>query len=164
MLFSPTQAAELQVGDAAPDFALVDQNGQIHELADYAGQWVVVYFYPKDDTPGCTTQACEFRDDVVQFRQLGARLLGVSLDSQRSHRRFAEKHGLPFPLLADTNGSVAKAYGSLMGFGPVKLAKRHTFVIAPDGRIAKIYRSVDPKRHSDAVIADLRTLMGEAPS
>ena len=160
-LFSGSVHAELQVGDTAPAFDLTDQYQKPQRLADYAGKWVVLYFYPKDDTPGCTTEACSFRDDIFKIRALGAEVLGISLDSAESHAEFARKHGLPFPLLADTDASVTEAYGALMGLGPVKYAKRHTFIVAPDGKLAKIYRDVDPKAHSAEVIAELGRLAGK---
>ena len=153
-------AAELQVGDVAPAFELHDQRGEPHRLSDYRGHWVILYFYPKDDTPGCTTEACAFRDDILTLRSLGATLLGVSLDETASHARFAEKYGLPFPLLADPGGRVADAYGALFSLGPLRFAKRHSFIIDPEGRIARIYREVRPGEHSDQVIADLRALQG----
>ncbi len=147
-----------QEGDAAPAFELRDQNGDTHLLSDYAGRWLVLYFYPKDDTPGCTAEACEFRDDVFQFRKMQVSLLGVSLDDTDSHRAFAEKYQLPFPLLSDTGGAVAEAYGSLFSLGPLKFANRHRFIVDPQGRLAKVYRDVNPKTHSDRVIADLKAL------
>jgi peroxiredoxin Q/BCP len=157
-LFGIAAASELAVGNAAPGFALNDQHGKEHRLVDYRGNWVVVYFYPKDDTPGCTTEACAFRDDIAALRTMGVTVLGISLDDEKSHKRFADKHGLPFPLLADTRGETAKAYGALWGFGPLRFAKRQTFVIDPAGNIAKIYRNVDPEGHSDRVIGDLQAL------
>ncbi|MEX2524177.1 MAG: peroxiredoxin [Gammaproteobacteria bacterium] len=157
-MISANAVAEIEVGQPAPDFRLPDQHRKIHSLSEYAGKWVVLYFYPKDDTPGCTTEACNFRDDIFRLRELGAEVLGVSVDSPESHARFAEKHGLPFSLLADTEGRVAESYGSLRRIGPLRLAKRHTFIIDPQGRVAKIYRKVDPKAHSDAVIADIQSL------
>ena len=155
---APVQADAVDRGSAAPDFDLLDQNSERHTLSDYSGQWLVLYFYPKDDTPGCTTQACEFRDDIFILKKMGVAVVGVSLDDVGSHREFAEKYSLPFPLLSDAGGEVARRYGALTSFGPVKFAKRQTFIIAPDGEIAKVYRSVRPKEHSDEVIADLRTL------
>jgi len=152
------RAAELAVGGPAPDFRLTDQNGAVHSLADYRGRWVVLYFYPKDDTPGCTTEACAFRDDVRQLRQMQVVLLGISLDSVDSHRKFAEKYGLPFPLLADPDGAVAKSYGALFSLGPLRYARRHSFIVDPQGRVARIYRSVNPGGHSDEVISDLAAL------
>jgi len=148
----------LNEGDIAPDFELIDQYRKAHSLSDYAGKWVVLYFYPKDDTPGCTTEACNFRDDIFKIRALNAEVMGVSLDSAESHASFAEKHGLPFPLLSDADKEVTKKYGCLMSIGPVKYAKRHTFIINPEGKLAKIYRNVKPKQHSAEVIADLTSL------
>jgi peroxiredoxin Q/BCP len=155
-------AEELAVGDAAPGFELMDQNNETQQLADYRGEWVVLYFYPKDDTPGCTTEACNFRDDIHQLQDMGARVLGVSLDSMESHKEFAEKYHLPYPLLADRKGAVARKYGALFDFGPVEFAKRHTFIIDPEGNIARIYRDVKPKTHSDEVIEALKGLKPDA--
>jgi len=151
-------ASELQPGQAAPQFQLPDQDGTTHRLSDYRGRWVVLYFYPKDDTPGCTAEACRFRDDIVQLKDLGAQVLGASLDSRGSHAEFSRKFSLQFPLLADVDGKVAASYGSLRNLGIMKLAYRHTFIIDPEGRIAKIYRKVSPKTHSAQVIADLKEL------
>ncbi len=151
----------LAVGDAAPDFALMDQDGEVRQLGDYQGQWLVLYFYPKDDTPGCTTEACRFRDSVLQLRQLEAEVLGISLDSHERHKAFAVKHRLPFPLLADPNGAVAWAYGAYLGLGPVRFAKRHTFLIDPNSCIAHIFRSVAPRSHSEEVVGMLEALQAE---
>jgi len=144
------------VNEAAPAFELPDQTGKIHKLADYSGQWVVLYFYPKDDTPGCTTEACEFRDNIFAFKKMNAQIIGVSLDDVDSHKEFAEEYNLPFPLLADTEGKVVEAYdvGGFMGM----MAKRQTFIISPEGKIAKHYESVNPDSHSQQVLADLETL------
>jgi len=159
LIFSPGAAAvPVTVGEPPPDFRLPDQHGKTHSLADYRGRWLVIYFYPKDDTPGCTTEACAFRDDVYQLRRMNVALLGVSTDDVNSHKEFAEKYHLPFSLLSDKDGSVAGAYGSLTKIGPLKFAKRHSFIIDPDGRVAKIYRSVDAKTHSRQIIADLQAL------
>ncbi len=158
------KAGDLQIGAIAPDFQLSDQHGREHRLSDYQGQWVLLYFYPKDDTPGCTEQACRFRDDIAYFHSIGARVFGVSVDSVESHAAFAEKHGLPFPLLSDAGGSTAKAYGSLRNFGLFKVAHRHTFIIDPDGRIAKIYRKVSPATHSAEVIEDLTDMLRTHPA
>lgn len=160
---SAAHADELQVGQPAPPFSLSDQNGKTQQLTAYQGRWTVVYFYPKDDTPGCTKEACNFRDDIAKLRALGAQVLGISVDSAKSHARFAQKHGLPFPLLADTEGAVSKSYGAFRSLGPLQFSRRHTFIINPAGHIAKIYRSVDPDSHSADVIADLKTLQ-QAPS
>ncbi len=158
------RADALQEGMPAPDFALPGHDGAEYRLADYRGRWLVLYFYPRDDTPGCTEQACRFRDDVAHFRALGAQVVGISVDSVDSHVQFAEKHGLPFPLLADESGDVAKAYGSLRNWGVIKVAHRHTFIIDPEGRIARIYRKVDPGANSADVIADLTRLQAAAAS
>ena len=146
------------VGEPAPEFELPDQDGQLHSLEDYRDQWVVLYFYPKDETPGCTTEACEFRDNIFAYRKMGAQILGVSLDDIESHKAFAENHGLPFPLLADTDGSVADAYGVKTKMFGMTVAKRQTFVIDPDGVLVKHYEKVDPASHSAEVLADLETL------
>jgi peroxiredoxin Q/BCP len=146
-------------GDAAPAFRLQDQNFEWHALEDYAGQWTVLYFYPKADTPGCTTEACEFRDNIFAFEEAGVAILGVSLDDVASQKEFAEKYHLPFPLLSDAKQEVAKAYGALTSFRDMPVASRQTFVIDPDGKIAKHYATVNPETHTKEVLADLKTLM-----
>jgi peroxiredoxin Q/BCP len=151
-------AGELQPGQPAPEFQLPDQDGTTHRLSDYRGRWVVLYFYPKDDTPGCTEEACRFRDDIVQLNEMGAQVLGASLDSRESHAEFSKKFSLQFPLLSDVGGKMAVSYGSLRNLGIMKIARRHTFIIDPEGRIAKIYRKVSPETHSEQVIADLMEL------
>ncbi|MBT7952361.1 MAG: peroxiredoxin [Gammaproteobacteria bacterium] len=160
--FSSSAENELMPGDAAPGFELIDQYKKTHKLADYAGKWLVLYFYPKDDTPGCTTEACSFRDDIFKIHELGAEVLGVSLDSAESHAKFAEKHGLPFSLLSDAESEVAEKYGCLTSMGPLTYAKRHTFIIDPEGKLAKIYRKVKPKKHVAEVIADLQLLQSDS--
>lgn len=154
-------AAELQIGELAPDFNLLDQQGKSHSLNNYRGQWIVLYFYPKDDTPGCTKEACEFRDDYKTLRARNTQVLGVSVDHTDSHAKFAEKYSLPFPLLADTDGHTAKQYQALMNLGIVKLAKRHTFIIDPEGIIQMIYRKVDASSHSDQILDDLNKLQSQ---
>ena len=149
---------QVVLGATAPEFELPDQEGQLHSLEDYRDQWVVLYFYPKDETPGCTTEACEFRDNIFAFRDLNAQIIGVSLDDVESHKAFAENHGLPFPLLADVDGTAASAYGVKTRMLGMEIAKRQTFIIAPDGTIAKHYEKVDPAEHSTQVLADLETL------
>lgn len=145
------------LGAAAPEFKLQDQNGKWHELKDYRGKWVALYFYPKDLTPGCTTQACEFRDNIFAFRDAGAQILGVSVDDVESHKKFSEKHGLPFPILADSGKETAKKYGVLKTFlGTMELAQRDTFLIDPQGRLVKHYPDVDPKGHSQIVLNDIK--------
>jgi len=146
------------VGSVAPEFELSDQNGQLHSLEDYRDQWVVLYFYPKDETPGCTTEACEFRDNIFAYKDLNAQILGVSLDDVESHKAFAENHGLPFPLLADVQGNVATAYGVKTRMFGMTVAKRQTFIVGPDGTVAKHYEKVSPAEHSEQVLADLTDL------
>lgn len=146
------------VGTPAPEFELPDQDGQLHSLEDYRDQWVVLYFYPKDETPGCTTEACEFRDNIFAFRDLGVQILGVSLDDVESHKAFAENHGLPFPLLADSDGETSTAYGVKTRMFGMTVAKRQTFIIGPDGNIAKHYEKVKPDEHSAELLADLKEL------
>lgn len=145
-------------GDPAPEFALPDQHGKLRSLAEFRAKWLVLYFYPKNDTPGCTEQACAFRDDWQRLAELGAQVVGVSVDDVASHFAFAKKYSLPFPLLADTKGEVAARYGSLYSLGVVKFARRNTFLIDPQGRIAKVYLSASASRNSREVIEDLREL------
>ena len=157
--WSMASAADVpKTGQPAPTFVLPDQNGKTHTLKDYAGQWVVLYFYPKDDTPGCTKEACSFRDDLHQLEKLGAKVVGVSVDDTDSHAKFAQKYHLPFPLLADKDGKVADSYGALTNLGLLKIAKRYTFLIDGNGNIARVYQSVDTSRHSQQIITDLSQL------
>jgi peroxiredoxin Q/BCP len=147
-----------EAGQFAPDYRLQDQKGDWHTLAQERGTWVVLYFYPKDFTPGCTTEVCTFRDDIVALRKAGVDVFGVSLDDVASHAEFAEKYHVPFRLLSDADRTTAKAYGVLtskLGFG---YARRETFLIAPDGKVAKRYKDVDPKENSKQVLADLAAL------
>jgi len=149
-----------QDGQAAPEFKLQDQHGKWHTLAENHGKWLVLYFYPKDFTPGCTTEVCTFRDDVLKLHKAGAEVYGVSLDDVDSHAKFAEKYHVPFPLLADADKSVAKSYGVLTFSEKMNLnyAKRETFLIDPHGKVAKHYADVDPKENSAQVLADLDKL------
>ncbi len=163
-MFNLARADVLKIDSVAPEFELQDQTGKSHFLADYQGQWVVLYFYPKDDTPGCTTEACAFRDEYRVLSALNTQILGVSMDSIESHADFSEKYSLPFPLLADIDGHVANQYGALASLGPIKFAKRHTIIISPMGKIKKVYRNVDPALHSEEVIGILRVLKSEADS
>jgi peroxiredoxin Q/BCP len=147
------------VGDPAPDFALPDETGTTHRLADQAGRWTIVYFYPKDDTPGCTVEACEFRDANETIHERGADVWGISPQGSSSKRAFREKFGLPFLLLADTDHSVAEAYGSWVekqnsGKTSWGVARR-TFLVGPDGRIARSWPKVKPEGHAAEVIAAL---------
>ncbi len=147
------------VGSPAPAFKLQDQRGVWHELAEYRGHWLVLYFYPKDNTPHCTTEACEFRDNIFAFKQLDAQIIGISLDDTASHRQFAADNRLPFTLLADTGRSTAKSYGVLRrALGIMEVANRETFILDPAGIIARHYASVDAKGHSATVLADLKAL------
>lgn len=156
-----SRAGELPgVGQVAPPFALPDQNGATHALSDYQGKWVVLYFYPKDDTPGCTQEACAFRDDLHKLTALGAQVLGVSVDDTASHAEFAKKYHLPFPLLADRDGKTAASYGALRNLGFVRIAKRYTFLIDPQGKVARQYLKVDTSRHSQEIIDDLARITG----
>ncbi len=157
LLAAPAFAADAppQVGAAAPVFRLQDQNGHWRSPADYRGHWLVLYFYPKDFTPGCTTEVCSFRDDIARLRQAGAAVVGVSLDDVKSHAEFAAKYHVPFPLLADAERRAASAYGVLGSMVGMHYARRTTFLIDPQGRIAKVYTDVDPKANSSQVLADL---------
>jgi peroxiredoxin Q/BCP len=152
-----------EVGKPAPAFKLQDQAGKWHTLADYKGKWVALYFYPKDDTPGCTTQACGFRDNIFAFNKEGAVIVGISVDDMASHKEFAEKHSLPFTILADSDKAVTKSYGVLKTYmGVMEMARRDTFIIDPQGRVAKHYESVNPEGHSQIVLADIKALKAAA--
>ena len=156
--FAGVHAGNPQVGQVAPNFHLQDQNGHWHTPADFHGHWLVLYFYPKDFTPGCTTEVCTFRDDIAKLRQAGANVAGVSLDDVKSHAEFAAKYHVPFPLLSDADRQVATSYGVLTSAIGMHFAKRTTFLIDPNGKIAKIYRDVDPEKNSAQVLSDLTTL------
>jgi thioredoxin-dependent peroxiredoxin len=150
------------VGSVAPDFTLSSQEGTPVSLKDYRGQWVVLYFYPKDFTSGCTREAHNFQRDQSQYSQRNAVVLGVSLDSADSHKRFCAKENLNFKLLADTSHQTSRAYGSLLNLGVLKFALRHTFLIDPEGRIARSFTEVDPNLHSQQVLASLDALQKNA--
>jgi thioredoxin-dependent peroxiredoxin len=141
----------LSVGDTAPNFTVKDTTGNTVTLANLAGQPVVMYFYPKDDTPGCTKQACSFRDNYAQYTSKGITVFGVSMDDESSHQAFTAKFDLPFPLLADTDGAIAKAY-DVEGGG---YAKRVTYVIGADGKISHVYTTVKTDTHATDVLADI---------
>ncbi len=140
----------LSEGDSAPDFELLDQSGDPVRLSDYRGQRVVLYFYPKADTPGCTKEACSFRDVYDAFEERGLAVLGVSTDSVEALDAFAEKYGLPFRLLSDPDGTVARAYDSLGS----NVAERNTFIIDEDGTIAAVYEQVSPEAHAEEILND----------
>lgn len=153
------ETMKLQIGSSAPDFSLPDQNNVNHTLSRYRGHWVVLYFYPKDQTPGCTTEACAFRDNFAALKKSGAIVLGISADSMASHERFVKKHALPFPLLSDLDKTVVKLYNV---WAPKKFLgreflgiKRASFLIRPDGRIARIYEKVKPQTHPNEVLQDI---------
>ena len=154
-------SAAPEAGQAAPAFRLQDQTGEWRSLADYRGKWVVLYFYPKDGTPGCTTQACEIRDDIFAFRRANAAVLGVSVDAVNSKKGFAEENNLPFPVLSDSTTTTTKAYGALTSYPQYKLfniSRRDTFIIDPQGRIARRYENVNAEGHSKMVLAELAKL------
>lgn len=149
-------------GKPAPEFTLLDQHGTKRTLSDYRGKSVVLYFYPKDDTPGCTIEACNFRDDYSAYEEAGVEILGISPDDPKSHTKFIKKFELPFTLLADTDHKVSDVYGV---WGPKKIfgreyegVSRTTFLISPNGNIAKIYNNVKPAQHSDEVLTALKNI------
>jgi thioredoxin-dependent peroxiredoxin len=144
-----------QVGQSAPDFTLPSQDGSQISLHDFKGKWVVLYFYPKDGTPGCTIEAHNFQRDLAKYEQNRAVIVGVSVDSTNSHREFCGKQGLTFKLLADTGKTVSRQYGSLTNLLGYKISSRNTFLVNPEGRIAKMWTGVDPGRHSAEVLAVL---------
>jgi peroxiredoxin Q/BCP len=154
-------SGSLTIGGDAPDFKLIDANGNKHSLTDYRSKYLVLYFYPKDDTPGCTKEACHFRDDMAQLEKLGAKVVGISVDSNESHEKFTKKYNLPFTLLADTDGKVADSYHALTNLYVTKIAKRYTFLIDPEGKIKKIYTRVDVSNHSQQIINDLKSIQGK---
>ena len=150
------------IQNKAPEFSLPDQNGQPRTLADFLGQWVILYFYPKDDTPGCTKGACSFRDGFARFKRAGIVVLGVSADSVRKHAKFVEKYELPFLLLADESKIVVEQYGvwakkKFMGREYMGIL-RTTFLIDPAGKIAKIYENVKPEEHAEEVLSEVLRL------
>jgi thioredoxin-dependent peroxiredoxin len=151
-----TPAAAPAEGTAAPALKLQDQTGKWQTLDQYKGKWVVLYFYPKDFTGGCTTQACELRDNIFAFKKADAVILGVSVDDVASHEKFAKEHSLPFDILADPKHEASEKYGVLATYGGAKLASRQTFLIGPDGKIVKHWAKVDPKGHSDMVLAEIK--------
>jgi peroxiredoxin Q/BCP len=150
------------VGNPAPGFNLQDQNGDWHKLEDYRGSWLAIYFYPRDDTPGCTTEACNFRDNIHAFKAIDAAVVGISVDDVDSHREFSEKYQLPFVILADEEMATAEAYGVLRDWKLIQIASRQSFLVNPDGVLVKHYEDVDPDTHTEEVLADLKALMAES--
>lgn len=154
--------SKLTPGSPAPEFTLPSQDGSNISLKEYRGKWVVLYFYPKDQTPGCTIEARNFQKDQPSFASKNAVVLGVSVDSVSSHKEFCLKEGLNFKLLADPDGKVVKAYDSLNDLKLTKYAQRHTFIIDPNGNIAKVYMDVNPNKHSQEVLTELAELQSQA--
>jgi peroxiredoxin Q/BCP len=146
------------VGQPAPDFSLTTGDGSQVSLKDFKGKWVVLYFYPKDFTSGCTMEARNFQRDLSKYQDAGAVILGVSVDTAQSHKDFCAKEGLNFKLLADPDGKISTEYGSVMDYKGSKLAARNTFIINPKGEIAKVYTGVKPADHSEQVLKDLAEL------
>ena len=156
------KVAPLKIGQKAPAFTLPDQAGTEHSLKDYAGSWVLLYFYPKDDTPGCTKEACSFRDNLPKFKKVDAKIFGISVDSVKKHAKFAEKYELPFTLLADEEKTMVTDYavwGKKKFMGREYMGTmRQSFLIDPKGKIAKIYETVKPEEHAAEVLLDLKAL------
>ena len=150
-----------EVGKEAPGFNLQDQDGEWHDLEDYRGTWLAIYFYPKDDTPGCTTEACNFRDNIYAFKAIGASVVGISVDDVESHREFSGKYKLPFTILADEEGETAQTYGVLRDWKLIQIASRQSFLVDPNGVIVKHYEDVDPDTHTQEVLTDLEALMAD---
>ncbi|GIW66582.1 MAG: peroxiredoxin [Candidatus Parcubacteria bacterium] len=156
---------KLKIDQPAPDFSLKDQNGDFHRLSDYKGKWVLVYFYPKDNTPGCIKEACVIRDNFPAFEKLNIAILGISNDTVESHKKFAQKYKLPFTLLADDKKEVVKKYGvwgkkKFMGIEYEGIS-RTSFLINPQGKIVKIYENVKPAIHAKEVLDDLSLLINK---
>ena len=157
-VFSAESAKQPAPGSPAPDFSLTTGDGSQVSLKDFRGKWVVLYFYPKDFTGGCTLEAKNFQRDLSKYQEAGAVILGVSVDSAQSHKDFCAKEGLNFKLLADPDGKISTQYGSSMEYQGAKMAARNTFVINPKGEIAKVYTGVKPPTHSEDVLKDLAAL------
>jgi thioredoxin-dependent peroxiredoxin len=155
---APAAQALPEAGKAAPDFSLKSSGGKTVSLKDYRGKWVVLYFYPKDFTSGCTIEAKNFQRDIEAYEKVNAVILGVSVDTAESHDSFCAKEGLSFKLLADTDVKVSTAYGSVMEYGGNKLSARNTFIIDPKGNIAKVFPAVKVQKHSEEVIVALAEL------
>jgi thioredoxin-dependent peroxiredoxin len=148
-------------GTKAPDFNLPNANGEMVNLSNFSGKWLVLYFYPKDGTAICTKEACTFRDDLYKLEKLGAKVVGVSVDDEKSHAEFAKKYSLPFPLLSDVDGKIAASYGALTNLGFIKIAKRYTFLIDDKSVLRKSYFNVSASKHSQQIIDDLAALQAK---
>jgi len=146
----------------AKNFKLLDQNGTSRQLTDYAGKWLVLFFYPKDFSPGCTTQVCSYRDFIAEIRAKGAEVLGVSLDSVESHKKFHDEHNLGFDILSDPGGEMVSLYGVGLVAGVTRYAKRTTFLIDPQGEIVKTYENVDPTKDAGNILKDLENVAHNA--
>ncbi len=153
---------KLKVGDMAPDFKTQDQDGKTHQLSKEKGNWVLIYFYPKDDTPGCTLEACSIRDAWPEFKKLKIKVFGVSIQNEKSHKKFADKYDLPFTLLVDPEKDIVKKYGvwgEKSMFGRKYMGTlRQSFLIDPNGTIAKIYEKVNPVTHVAQILEDFKNL------
>jgi len=152
----------LKTGDVIPKFSLPDQDGKVHDISDYKGRWLVIYFYPKDMTSGCTTEACNFQESLPDFDSIDALIFGISKDSVKSHKKFAEKYNLQFTLLSDENSDVCEQFGvwqkkSMYGKEYMGIA-RTTFLINPEGQVAKVYPKVKVKEHHKEILSDLNEL------
>jgi peroxiredoxin Q/BCP len=143
------------LGKAAPEFKLKNSYGELVSLKEFKGEWLLVFFYPKDDTPGCTKEACSLRDNYTEIKKLNANVIGISIDSSESHKGFKEKYNLPFMLLSDPDGETAKEYGALNNFFIFRLAKRQSFIIDPKGVVRRVYRNVSPSNHAQEIKNDL---------
>jgi len=152
----------LKKGNKAKDFKLLDQNGKEHKLSDYFGSWTLIYFYPKDDTPGCTKEACSIGEEFPKFKKLKAKIFGISADSVESHKKFVKKYKLPFTLLSDEKKKVIDKYGALQEksmFGKKYIGiQRMSYLISPDGRVAKVYPNVKPAIHAEEVLKDIKEM------
>lgn len=150
----------LKVKTKAKDFTLADQDGKMHKLSNYFGKWILIYFYPKDDTPGCTKEACMIGDSFPKFKKLKAKVFGISADTEKSHKKFAEKYDLPFTLLSDPDKKVLKLYGALgekSMYGRKYIGiLRNSYLVNPEGKIAKVYEKVNPEKHAEEVLVDIK--------
>ncbi len=146
------------VGDPAPEFKLTSDEGKLVSLADFKGKWLILYFYPKDFTSGCTLQAHNFQRDLQKYEKINAVVVGVSVDSAESHKNFCAKEGLNFKLLSDADAKISEQYGSVMEYSGAKLSARNTFIIDPDGKVARVFLKVNPRVHSEEVLSALAEL------